>query len=378
MKIPNSDRFKEIRDKVHAQERLSFEDGLFLFQSDDIIQIGQLADTVRKRLNGNRAFYVYNQHINYTNVCVSRCKFCAYAQNAGDPDAYAWTIEDIRERILSRISEPIRELHIVGGLNPDLPFRYYTDLIEAAAEIRPDAVIKAFTAVELDFIAKNSGFSIGHVLACLKQAGLAMLPGGGAEILSSRIHESLFPRKADGRRWLNIMETAHQSGLVTNATMLYGHVETYEERVSHLMALRELQDRTSGFCAFIPLAFHSAHTGLSHLPPTTAFYDLKTIAISRLMLDNFPHIKAYWVMIGEKLAQIALSFGADDLDGTIIEERISHTAGATSPKGLTRDQLRYMITSAGYSPVERDAFYRAVTPDSAGADGVSPKELAYA
>ena len=205
-----------------------------------------------------------------------------------------------------------------------------------------------------------------------------MLPGGGAEILSSRIHESLFPRKADGRRWLNIMETAHQSGLVTNATMLYGHVETYEERVSHLMALRELQDRTSGFCAFIPLAFHSAHTGLSHLPPTTAFDDLKTIAISRLMLDNFPHIKAYWVMIGEKLAQIALSFGADDLDGTIIEERISHTAGATSPKGLTRDQLRYMITSAGYSPVERDAFYRAVTPDSAGADGVSPKELAYA
>lgn len=355
------DRFSKIRDKVLAQERLEFEDGLFLFKSHDIIGIGKLADIVRKRLNGNRAYYVYNQHINYTNVCISHCRFCAYAKNPGDTGAYTWTPPEIRERVLSRIDEPITELHIVGGLNPDLPFEYYPELLEAARQIRLGATLKAFTAVELDFIAKNVGLSVEEVIGRLKNSGLSMLPGGGAEVLSSRIHDSLFPRKINGKRWLDIMETAHKSGLMTNATLLYGHIETHEERLFHLMALRDLQDRTSGFCAFIPLAFHSAHTGLSHLPVTTAFDDLKTIAISRLMLDNFPHIKAYWVMIGEKLAQLALSFGADDLDGTIIEERISHEAGATSPKGLTRDQLKYLITSAGYAPVERDAFYRPVS-----------------
>jgi aminodeoxyfutalosine synthase len=361
------DRFSIIREKVLSQERLEFEDGLFLFESHDIARIGQLADIVRKRLNGNRTYYVYNQHINYTNICISHCQFCAYAKNPGDAGAYAWTVSDIRQRILSRIEEPITELHIVGGLNPDLPLQYYTELLEAAREVRPGATLKAFTAVELDFIAKNTAISVEDVIARLKKSGLAMLPGGGAEVMSGRIHDSLFPRKINGKRWLEIMETAHGSGLMTNATLLYGHIETHAERLSHLMALRELQDRTSGFCAFIPLAFHSANTGLSHLPATTAFDDLKTIAIARLMLDNFPHIKAYWVMIGEKLAQLALSFGADDLDGTIIEERISHEAGATSPKGLTRDQLKYLITSAGYDPVERDAFYRPVSeisPDS--------------
>jgi len=355
------DRFSEIRDKVLSRQRLEFEDGLFLFESHDITRIGQLADIARKRLNGNRAYYVYNQHINYTNVCISHCRFCAYAKNTGEAGAYAWTMPEIRQRLLSRIDEPITELHIVGGLNPELPFEYYTELLETAHEVRPGATLKAFTAVELDFIARHAGLSVEDVIARLKKSGLAMLPGGGAEVLSSRIHDSLFPRKIDGKRWLDIMEIAHGAGLMANATMLYGHIETHAERLSHLMALRDLQDRTSGFCAFIPLAFHSANTALSHLPATTAFDDLKTIAISRLMLDNFPHIKAYWVMIGEKLAQLALSFGADDLDGTIIEERISHEAGATSPKGLTRDQLKHLITSAGYEPVERDAFYRPVT-----------------
>jgi aminodeoxyfutalosine synthase len=355
------DRFSEIREKVLSQQRLEFEDGLFLFESHDIAKIGQLADIVRKRLNGNHAYYVYNQHINYTNICISHCRFCAYAKNPGDAGAYAWTAADIRQRILSRIDEPITELHIVGGLNPELPFAYYTELLETAREVRPGATLKAFTAVELDFIAKNTGLSLEEVIARLKQSGLAMLPGGGAEIMSRRIHDSLFPLKIDGKRWIEVMETAHGAGLMTNATMLYGHIETHAERLSHLMALRDLQDRTSGFCAFIPLAFHSARTGLSHIPPTTAFDDLKTIAIARLMLDNIPHIKAYWVMIGEKLAQLALSFGADDLDGTIIEERISHEAGATSPKGLTRDQLTHLITSAGYDPVERDAFYHPVS-----------------
>ena len=355
------DRFSKIRDKVLSQERLEFEDGLFLYESNEIARIGQLADIVRKRLNGNRAFFVYNQHINYTNICVSHCQFCAYAKNPGAAGAYTWTASDVRQRVLSRIDEPITELHIVGGLNPDLPLQYYKELLEAAREIRPGATLKAFTAVELDFIANNAGLCVEDVIGRLKESGLAMLPGGGAEVMSDRIHESLFPRKINGKRWLDIMEIAHVSGLMTNATLLYGHIETYAERISHLMALRALQDKTSGFCAFIPLAFHSANTSLSHLPATTAFDDLKTIAISRLMLDNFPHIKAYWVMIGEKLAQLALSFGADDLDGTIIEERISHEAGATSPKGLTRDQLRYLITSAGYDPVERDAFYRPVS-----------------
>ncbi len=356
----DADRFRKIHDKVAAGDRLDFDDGLFLFGSHDIIRIGQLADIVRKRKNGANAYFVYNQHINYTNICLNRCKFCAYAKDAGASGAYAWTIADIRERITSRISEPIREIHIVGGLNPALPFDYYTEMIRTVQELRPDVTVKAFTAVELDFIARNSGLSLEDAIARLKEAGLSMLPGGGAEVMSPKVQERLFPRKIDGKRWLDVMETAHKAGLTANATMLYGHIETHEERVSHLLALRELQDRTFGFSAFIPLAFHPGNTGISHLPSTTAFDDLKVIAISRLILDNFPHIKAYWVMIGEKLAQVALSFGADDLDGTIIEERISHTAGATSPKGLTRDQLWRMITTAGYTPVERDSFYNPV------------------
>ncbi len=349
--------FRTIEEKVLSQKRLGFEDGLFLFNSNDIVRIGQLADIVRKRLNGYKAYYVINQHINYTNICINNCKFCAYAKKNGAPGAYAWTIDKIRERILSRIEEPIQELHIVGGLNPDLPFDYYTDMIRTALELRPDVTIKAFTAVEIDFIARNSGFSVEEIIKKLKDAGLAMLPGGGAEIMSERIRASLFPLKIDGKRWLEVMEIAHSSGLTSNATMLYGHIETYEERVSHLLALRDLQDKTSGFNAFIPLAFHPANTGLSHIYPTTAFEDLKTIAISRLLLDNIFHIKAYWVMIGEKLAQLALFFGADDLDGTIVEEKIAHDAGSTSPRGLTREQLRHLITSAGFKPVERDSFY---------------------
>ncbi len=357
----DTDRFQEIEDKVTSGKRLGFDDGLFLFESNDVIRIGQIADIARKRQNGNHAYFVYNQHINYTNVCINHCRFCAYAKKSGESGAYAWTAADIRERILSRIAEPIRELHIVGGLNPALPFDYYEDILHTAQELRPDAVIKGFTAVELDFIARNSGLSLEDAIHRLKAAGLSMLPGGGAEVMSSRVREQLFPRKIDAGRWLEVMEIAHHAGLTANATMLYGHIETCAERVSHLLALRELQDRTSGFCAFIPLAFHPANTRLSHLPSTTAFDDLKVIAISRLLLDNFPHIKAYWVMIGEKLTQLALSFGADDLDGTIIEERIFHTAGATSPKGLTRDQLRHMITSAGYTPIERDSFYNPVS-----------------
>ncbi len=356
----NDPNLAPLAQKVEKGERLDFKDGLTLYASRDILGIGRLADHVRRQRHGKRAFYVYNQHLNYTNVCANRCRFCAYARDEGESGAFTLSIADIRERLLSRMDEPITELHVVGGLNPALGFDYYMDLLRTLKEIRPHATIKAFTAVEIDYLSKISGLSVPETVRQLKSAGLAMMPGGGAEVISPRIHHKLFPRKIDGDRWLEIIEAVHEAGIVTNATMLYGHIETAAERVNHLIRVRELQDRTRGFSAFIPLAFHSENTRLSHLPATTAFDDLKNIAAARLMLDNFDHIKAYWVMIGEKLAQVALHFGADDLDGTIIEEKITHMAGARSAKGLTREAMEGMIRAAGFSPVERDAFYHPV------------------
>jgi aminodeoxyfutalosine synthase len=252
------------------------------------------------------------------------------------------------------------EMHIVGGLNEALDFDYYIDLLKTIRKMRPRVTIKAFTCVEIEYLSKLSGFSLEDTILRLKEAGLDMMPGGGAEVLNSRIQETLFPRKIGHERWIEIVKAVHRAGIKTNATMLYGHIETMEERVDHLISLREVQDETHGFSAFIPLAFHSKNTELSHLPPTTAVDDLKNVAAARLMLDNFKHIKAYWVMIGESLAQVALNFGADDLDGTIIEERITHTAGATSAKGLTRTQMKDLILAAGFDPVERDSFYHPV------------------
>lgn len=349
-----------INKKVVSGERLDFEDGLALYKSHDLIGVGHIADHARRKRHGNKAYYVYNQHINYTNICINRCLFCAYARNNGEKDAFTFSIEDVKAQLLKRIDEPVRELHIVGGLNPSLSFQYYIDLIKTVKKIRPEATIKAFTAVEINHIAKISNLSINETITELKNAGLSMMPGGGAEVMSSRIRNKLFPRKIDGARWLGIMESLHSAGITSNATMLYGHIETIEERVQHLIKLRELQDKTKGFSAFIPLAFHSKNTKLPHIPPTTAFDDLKNIAAARLMLDNFDHIKAYWVMIGEKLAQTALSFGADDLDGTIIEEKITHMAGAKSAKGLSLSSIKHLITSAGFEPVERDSFYNPV------------------
>ncbi|MFH2092146.1 MAG: CofH family radical SAM protein, partial [Pseudomonadota bacterium] len=301
-----------------------------------------------------------NQHLNYTNVCKNQCLFCAYAKQDKDKGSYAWSVQEIEKRLLERIDEPVNELHIVGGLNKDLPFDYFIDLLKTVKQVRPKATIKAFTCVEIDYLSNLSGLSIEKTIEKLKQAGLDMMPGGGAEVLNSRIHDQLFPNKIGHERWLQIVKAVHRSGIKTNATMLYGHIETNEERVDHLITLRTVQDETHGFSAFIPLAFHSENTKLSHLPPTTAVEDLKNIAAARLMLDNFDHIKAYWVMIGESLAQVALNFGADDLDGTIIEERITHTAGAKSAKGLTRDQMEHMIARAGFEPVERDSFYHPI------------------
>lgn len=353
-------RLNAIGVKLEEKTRLSREDGLLLFETQDLTGVGMLANMIRQKRHGKIAYYVYNQHLNYTNICKNRCRFCAYAVDREDKGAYTWSMEEIEKRLVDRIKEPVNELHIVGGLNPALDFDYFINLLKTVKRVRPLAKIKAFTCVEIDYLSDISGLSIDETIRALKEAGLDMLPGGGAEVMSDRVRNELFPKKIDSRRWLEIMEAVHTSGLTSNATMLYGHMETMEERVDHLLALRSLQDRTHGFSAYIPLAFHSKNTKLSHLPATTAVDDLKNIAVARLLLDNFDHIKAYWVMIGEKLAQVALSYGADDLDGTIIEERITHTAGARSPKGLAREEMERMIRSAGFVPVERDSFYRPV------------------
>lgn len=357
----SDNRLAPIAGRIEAGERLGPDDGLLLYETRDLLGLGRMADAVRRARHGDRAYFIYNQHLNYTNICRNRCRFCAYGRDDGDGAAYTHTMDEIRKALTDRIDEPIRELHVVGGLNPALGFDYYLDLLRTIREVRPEATIKAFTAVEIDHLSRISGLPVEAVIARLREAGLAMMPGGGAEVLNDRIHDALFPRKIGGDRWLEIVEAVHRAGIVTNATLLYGHIETAEERVRHLIRLRDLQDRTGGFSAFIPLAFHSANTGLSHLPATTARLDLKTIAVARLMLDNFDHIKAYWVMIGEKLAQTGLAFGADDLDGTIIEEKITHTAGATSAKGMRRNEMTRLIRAAGFTPVERDSFYRPVT-----------------
>lgn len=353
-------KLEAVYKKVKNQTRLSKEDGISLFETPDLTGLGMIADFARKRMHGDKAFYVYNQHLNYTNICKNRCLFCAYAKDRADQGAFCYTIDEVEQRILERIDEPVDELHIVGGLNPGLDFDYFLDLLQTVKKIRPQAGIKAFTCVEIDYLANLSGLSVSRTVETLKQAGLDMMPGGGAEVLSDRVHDRLFPKKIGKDRWLEIVKEVHKAGIPTNATMLYGHIETVEERVDHLMSLREIQDETDGFSAFIPLAFHSRNTKLSDIPPTSAVDDLKTVAAARLLLDNFDHIKAYWVMIGEPLAQVALSFGADDLDGTIIEEKITHTAGAGSPVGLTKSRMENMIGQAGFRPVQRDSFYREI------------------
>ena len=349
-----------IQDKVAAGVRLDQDDGCTLFKSPDLLGVGALAQMVRQRLHGRRAFYIYNQHLNYSNICVNGCKFCAFGRKAGEPGAYEMSLDEIFARIEARLDEPITEIHIVGGCHPDLPFSYYLDMLSGIKRLRPQVHLQAFTAVEVAHLAKQAGLSVADTLGALKEAGLGSLPGGGAEVFSIRIRQHLCPEKLSPQGWLEVAQTAHRLKLHTNATMLYGHLETTEERVDHLLQLRAAQDETGGFMAFIPLAFHPANTGLSELAGPSAIDDLKTLAVSRLLLDNFPHIKAFWVMLGPKLAQISLCFGVDDVDGTVMEERITHMAGAQTPQGLTRTQLRALIREAGCEPVERDTLYRVV------------------
>jgi aminodeoxyfutalosine synthase len=352
--------FGPILEKVEAGERLGHDDGLQLYRSRDILALGYLADIVRTRLNGHRAYFIYNQHINYSNICTNLCKFCAFGKEKGADQAYEMSVDEVRGKVRARIDEPITEIHMVGGIHPELPFTYYLDLLRGIKAERPDVHIQAFTCVEIAHLAELAGKPVGETLELLKEAGLGSIPGGGAEVFSPRIRQLTCEKKLPGSDWLEVAKTAHRQGLHTNATMLYGHIETIEERLEHLDALRRTQDETGGFLAFIPLAFHPKNTEMATLSKTTGIDDLKNIAVARLYLDNFPHIKAYWVMIGPKLAQIALSFGADDMDGTVKEEVITHMAGAETDQAIGSTTLVRLIREAGRVPVERDTLYNVI------------------
>lgn len=350
----------DILEKIQEEERISIEDGIRLFQSPDLLAIGYLANIVRERKNANNAYFIYNQHINYSNICTNLCKFCAFGKDKDSALAYEMTVEDVREKVRERLSEPITEIHMVGGIHPDLPYSYYIEIMQAIKEERPDVHIQAFTCVEIAHLAEISGLGLEGVLADLKKHGLGSIPGGGAEVFSPRIRELTCEKKLPGSGWIEVAKTAHRAGLHTNATMLYGHIESLEERIEHLDMLRTAQDETGGFLAFIPLAFHPKNTELSQLSRTSGVDDLKNIAVARCFLDNFPHIKAYWVMIGQKLSQIALSYGADDVDGTVKEEIITHMAGAETEQAMSREQLLRLIREAGRIPIERDTLYNVI------------------
>jgi len=350
-----------ILQKIKSQERLTADDGLRLYQSSDIVSLGYLANIVRERINGDNTYFIYNQHVNYSNICTNLCKFCAFGKAADSDFAYEMSVEDIRRKVEERLAEPIREIHMVGGIHPELPYSYYIEALQAIKSVRPDVHIQAFTCVEIAHLAEISKQSVEETLQELAAAGLGSIPGGGAEVFSPRIREKTCEKKLSGEGWIEVAKTAHRLGIKSNATMLYGHIETLEERVEHLSMLRDAQDETGGFMTFIPLAFHPKNTELANLSRSSGIEDLKNIAVARCFLDNFPHIKAYWVMIGVKLAQIALSFGADDMDGTVKEEIITHMAGAETEQAVASSHFISLIKEAGRRPVERDTLYNTIT-----------------
>ncbi|MGB5874947.1 MAG: aminofutalosine synthase MqnE [Bacteroidota bacterium] len=350
-------RLIPIWQKVRRGERLSFEDGMALYTTRDLISLGQMAHAVQQTKSGDAVYFVLNQKIEHTNVCVLSCSFCDFATKKGEPDAFEMSTEDI----LAKLTPDIHEVHITGGMPPDWPWERYLDIVRSIRTTLPHADVKAFTAVEIDFFRKKFKMSLEEVLGTLKEAGLKTMPGGGAEIFSERVRRLIFNQKIGARTWFEVHTTAHRMGIPTNATMLYGHIETLEERLLHLMKLREAQDETGGFLTFIPLAFQPGDTGIKPRGRfTSAVDDLKTIAVSRLMLDNFPHIKAYWVMLTEEVASVALNFGADDIDGTVGGEKIAHDAGAITPMALAKDRIIAIIKDAGKIPVERDVYYNAL------------------
>jgi aminodeoxyfutalosine synthase len=353
-------RLAAIREQVEAGQRLSFEDGVFLDESADLFTLGELANLVRECKNGRFTYYNVNTHLNPTNVCVYRCTFCAFRADLKSPKGYVMTDEQVLERAAEAERRGATELHIVGGLHHQLPYEWYLNIVRIIHQAHPRLHLKAYTAVEWDWFARLTGRPTRDLLAEFKEAGLGSLPGGGAEIFHPEVRDKICEHKADADSWIRIHREAHELGLRSNATMLYGHIEEGRHRIDHLCRLRQLQDETGGFQTFIPLAFHPENTGLSHIAKPSGLMDLKTMAIGRLMLDNFPHIKAYWVMLGIKTAQVALSFGADDLDGTVVHEKIYHDAGSDSPQEMSVAEIRRLIEEAGRIPVERDTLYNEV------------------
>lgn len=358
--------WESIREKVEAGVRLSFEDGLALEACDDWLALGALANQVRERINGNFGYFNVNTHINPTNVCVYKCDFCAFRADLDDPRAYVMDEAQIARRASQAHERGATELHIVGGLHHKLPFSYYVDVVRWVKRAAPEIHVKAYTAVEIEWFAKIERQPIRAILEVLIDAGLGSLPGGGAEIFHPEVREAICGAKASTERWLEVHRTAHQLGLRSNCTMLYGHVDRPLHRIDHLVRLRELQDETGGFQTFIPLAFHPDNSRMDEIPRPSGLMDLKTMAVSRLMLDNIPHIKAYWVMLGIQTAQVALSFGADDIDGTVVHEKIYHEAGAETPQEITVAEIERLIREAGRIPVERDTLYRRVERGEGG------------
>jgi len=351
--IDDDPEIEAVSRKVLDGERLSFDEGLMLYERAPLHLLGALADHAKRRICGDDIYFCVNRHVNYSDYCVNGCKFCAYFQEMGSKAGTRIPVDEI----IGMFGPGYREFHIVGGCDPELDIDYHIELLSKMREAYPDTRRQCYTGVEIEFIARNAGLSVDDGLDRLIEAGLNAIPGGGAEIFDPEIRKRICPKKITGDEWLDVHRRAHGKGIKSNCTMLYGHIEERRHRIDHLIKLRELQDETGGFMAFIPLPFHPENTGFAGLPGPGGVEDLRTIAISRLMLDNIPHIKAFWIMLGLKLAQVALHFGSDDLDGTVVEERITHTAGATTPIGLAKQKIIHTIRDAGLVPVERDTLY---------------------
>jgi len=360
------ERLVGIAAKVAAGERLTAEDGLLLYRTPDLLGVGWLANQVREKLHGNVTFFNINRHVNPTDVCVANCKLCAFGKRTRDGKAFTLSLDEVWHKAGEGYTEAVTEFHIVGGLHPELTLDWYCEMLRGLKQRFPKVHLKAFTMVEIGYFSKRAKLTAREVLERLKEAGMDSQPGGGAEIFSERVRRIICDHKLTGDEWIETARTSHQLGLHSNCTMLYGHIETEEDRVDHLLKLRALQDETHGFQTFIPLSFHPDNTSLEHIRKTTGFNDLREIAVSRLMLDNIPHIKSYWVMVTPQIAQIAQQFGADDLDGTLVEERIYHDAGATTSQNLRRKDLERLITEAGRVPQERDTLYRPVVRSEQG------------
>ncbi|WP_410772021.1 aminofutalosine synthase MqnE [Fontibacillus sp. BL9] len=358
---PNTDqRMSEIVEKVRQGERLTLEDGVYLYESDDLLTIGQLANEVNLRKNGKKVYFIENMSLYFTNICESHCAFCNFRKDQGEEGSYTLSGDEMVAYVEKHITPGVREFHIVGGHNQHVPFQYYVDSLKALNERFPDITLKAYTAAEIEFFTRISGLSTKEVLTELQKAGLKSLTGGGAEILSDQYREKMKVEKANVDQYLDVHRTAHKLGMKTHTTMLYGSIESHEDRIRHMIQIRELQDETGGFMVFIPLSMQPRNKNAGIMRRNSAYEDLKTIAISRLMLDNIQHIKAYFINIGVQLTQVALTFGASDVHGTILKEQISHAAGALTPDGLTRKELIWLVKGAGRTPVERDTFYNEI------------------